>query len=407
MFYQIIYVVDTRCVRSIAKLISFDKTFNLQNSEFFSNSLKKISDHAQGKARFLISTLIVFFIKILAVFFMYSRLSILGNFYTHWMAEWTEIQLIYDWLYLFCAWDTGFYVQIAMNWYFHPAYAFFPAYPSLIRIFSYAIGDEWLSATLLSFVLGIGCIPTFQILAEEYHTKKNAFISTMLMAFFPYIFLFTTIAYTESLFLLTTILSWYLYKKEKLIQSSIAVAIASLTKLYGLFIIIPIFIDILHNRTFRKIPYYSFPILTFFSWLFYLFKTTGDWMIFMRSQSYWINLGMEFNWINSYLKPILSFNIWQIPKPDYMLIAFVAFLGYLIFNTLRLDSKLGIYSIFMYFSLLFFGNFYSMPRFFSFIFPIWLNSKLKNLFVLFIILPFFILISLLIWQHFLLGQWIA
>ena len=229
----------------------------------------------------------------------------------------------------------------------------------------------------------------------------------MLMAFFPFIFLFTTVAYTESLFLLTTILSWYLYKKEKLIQSSIAVAIASLTKIYGLFIIIPIFVDILHNRTFRKIPYYSFPIIAFFSWSFYLFKTTGDWMIFMRSQSYWVNLGVGFNWINSYLKPILDFNIWQIPKPDYMLIAFVAFLGYLIFNTLRLDFKLGIYSIFMYFSLLLFGNFLSMPRFFSFIFPIWLNSKLNNLFVLFIILPFFILISLLIWYHFLLGQWIA
>lgn len=394
-------------MRSITKLISFDKTSHLQVSEFFSYSLKKISKHVQGKARFLISTLIVLFIKILASFFMYSRLSILGNFHTHWMTQWTGTQLIYDWLYLFCAWDTGFYVQIAKNWYFHPAYAFFPAYPSLIKILSYAIGDEWVSATLLSFFLGIVCIPAFQILAEEYHTKKNAFISTMLMAFFPYIFLFTTIAYTESLFLLTTILSWYLYKKEKLIQSSIAVAIASLTKLYGLFIIIPIFIDILHNRTFRKIPYYSFPLITFFSWLFYLFKTTGDWMIFMKSQSYWINLGMEFNWINSYLKPILSFDVWQIQKPDYMLIAFVAFLGYLVFNTLRLDFKLGIYSIFMYFSLLLFGNFHSMPRFFSFIFPIWLDSKLKNLFILFIIVPFFILISLLIWHHFLLGQWIA
>ncbi len=405
MYNQSLYAIDLRCVISESKFIR--RKYDLRDFKF-ATIMNKISDIAESKARFAISTLIVFSIKIASSIFMYSRLSILGNFNTHWMAEWGKIRLPYDWIYLFCAWDTGFYAQIARNWYFYPAYAFFPVYPSLIRILSFITKfHELLSATILSFIFGIACIPAFQILAEEYCNKNRAFVSTMTMAFFPYIFLFTTVAYTESLFLLSTIMTWYFYKKGKLIHSSLIACVSALTKIYGVFILFPILIDIIYNRGFRKILYFSLPVISLLSWLIYLFRTTGDWLIFMSSQSYWINLGMEFNWMRNYLQPLFSYNIWQIPQSDYMIIAFIAIFGYMIFDSFSLDFKLGAYSTFMYLSLLFFGNFHSMPRFFSFIFPVWLNSKLKNPLVLLIMIPFFILISLLMWYHFLLGQWVA
>jgi len=354
-----------------------------------------------GKVRFLLSVLIVLSAKIVVAIFIYYRLSILGDFHTQWMSEWSDVGPKQDWLYLFSAWDTGFYVQIAENWYFHPAYAFFPAYPSVIKIFSFVIKDSWLSAFILSFGLGLACVPAFQALAEEYLSKTGAFVSTMTMAFFPYVFLFSTVAYTESLFLLSTICSWYFYKKNKLIRASFAACIASLTKMYGVFIIIPVIVDIIYRRNFRKTAYMSFPVFVLFGWLLYLFNTTGDWLIFMSSQSYWIELGMEFNWIQSYLMPLLDFNIWMIPQSHYLLIAFLAIFGYLIFDTFSIDWRLGIYALTMYFSLLLFSNFMSLPRFFSFIFPIWLNPRLRNPLLLLLVIPFFTIISLLIWHHFL------
>ena len=361
----------------------------------------------QSKARFMFSILVVLSAKIISSFFIYQRLSVLGSFHTQWMSEWAEIGPKYDWLYLFCAWDTGFFVGIAENWYSYPAYAFFPAYPSIVRILTLIIRDSWFSAFIVSFGIGIACVPAFQALAEEYHSKTGAFVSTMVMAFFPYVFLFTSIAYTESLFLLSSISSWYFYKKGKLIHSSLAACVASLTKIYGIFIIIPIFIDIIYNRNFKKMLYSLLPIFSLLSWFLYLFRTTGDWLIFMSSQTYWIELGMKFNWIQSYLLPLLDFDIWKIPQSHYLLIAFIAFFAYLIFDTLSLDWRLGAYALTMYFSLLIFSNFVSLPRFFSFIFPIWLNTRLKKPLILVLVLPFFTLISLLIWYHFLLGEWIA
>ncbi len=361
----------------------------------------------RGKARFIFSIIIVLSAKILSSIFMHHRLSTLGSFFTQWMSAWPARALSYDWLYLYCAWDTGFYVQIAENWYSYPAYAFFPAYPSIVRILSFMLRDSWLSAFIVSFGLGIACVPVFQALAEEYCSRTVAFTSTMIMAFFPYIFLFTTIAYTESLFLLSSILTWYFYKKGKLIQASLAACIASLTKMYGIFIIIPIFVDIIYNRRFKRTLYLSFPIFALLAWLFYLFSTTGDWLIFMSSQSYWIERGMKLSWIQAYLVPLLDFKIWKIPQSHYLLIALITFFAYPIFTTLGLDWRLGAYSLTMYFSLLFFSNFISLPRFFSFVFPIWLNSKFKNPLILVLVIPFFTIISLLIWYHFLLGEWIA
>ena len=232
-------------------------------------------------------------------------------------------------------------------------------------------------------------------------------MSTMIMAFFPYVFLFTTIAYAESLFLLSSLSTWYFYKKGKAIQWSIAACMASLTKIYGIFIIIPIFVDIIYNRNFKKALYLLPPVLSLFAWLLYLFKSTGDWLIFMTSQAYWIELGMKFNWIQSYLLPLLDFDIWKIPQSHFLLIAFIAFFGYLILDTMSLDWRLGVYALTMYFSLLFFSNFVSLPRFFPFIFPIWLNIRLRKPLILVLVVPFFTLISLLIWYHFLLGEWIA
>ncbi|MEM3430693.1 MAG: hypothetical protein QXN20_07350, partial [Candidatus Bathyarchaeia archaeon] len=87
--------------------------------------------------------------------------------------------------------------------------------------------------------------------------------------------------------------------------------------------------------------------------------------------------------------------------------ALIIFFAYLVFCTFKIDSKLGVYSLVLFLGLLYFSNFISMPRFFSFIFPVWLTAKIKNILALTVAVAFFILNSLLLWYQFLMAVWVS
>jgi len=127
--------------------------------------------------------------------------------------EWGISKL--DWPLLFHGWDSAWYIKIAKTGYSYPAYAFLPAYPFMIRIAYLLIGDWILSSFIVSFLLGVAAVPMFQLLAENYMSKDQAAIVTLVFALFPPVFFFTSIAYTESLFLVATIGTWlFLFKEE-------------------------------------------------------------------------------------------------------------------------------------------------------------------------------------------------
>lgn len=361
----------------------------------------------QGRLRYLLPILIVVLLKLSASFFMYRRLSVLGSFYTPWMSDWGKSGPSQSWLYLFNAQDSGFYVALARGWYEYPMYVFFPAYPVLFKILGLALGDLWLSAFVVSFVLGLASLPLFQAVAEDYMPRSEAAGSTLLAATFPYIFLFTTVSYTESLFLFATLATWYLYVKGRIVPSVLAATLATLTKTYGVAIVIPVGIGLLAKRKFRQLPLLVVPIAALLAWIYYIYLRTGDPFVFSTQQSYWMRLGVEFGWYQHYIKPLLDFKVWEFPAFNYLLVGLVIFFGYLVFCAFRIDAKLGVYSLSVFLPLLYMGSFISLPRFFSFIFPVWLVVRIRNLPLLIVAVGFFLLNSLLLWYQFILGTWVA
>ena len=368
---------------------------------------EKATEIFSGKIRLVLPVLIVLILKILASILVYRRLSVLGNFFTPWMENWGKGGPTQQWLYLFSAQDTGFYVTLATGWYEYPMYVFFPAYPVLCKLIGITIGDFWLAAFIISFCFGLASLPLLQLLAEHYMSKTEAAASTLLAATFPYVFLFTTISYTESLFLFTTIASWYLQIKERYVPSALSAVIATLTKTYGVAIVIPIAIDLFAKKKFKQLILLAAPISALLAWMYYLYLRTGDPFAFSTQQSYWMKMGVEFGWVQRYIIPFLSFNVLAFPKFDFLLVALILFVGYLIFCVARIDPKLGVYSLTMFLPLLYFSNFISLPRFFSFIFPIWLVVRIRNIPILIVGLTFFLLNSLLVWYQFILGVWVA
>lgn len=182
-----------------------------------------------GGARYLITLAIVASLKALGALWVHSELS-RGErgFWTPWMAAWGAEGPSARWLYLFLAWDTGWYVKMARTLALYPDRPFFPAYPWLIRALSGILGDYWLSACAISFGLGMACAPVYQALAERYMAKEEAFGSALLFALFPFTFLFTAISYAEPLFLLATLASWHLNLSGRF---SLSLALASLAAL--------------------------------------------------------------------------------------------------------------------------------------------------------------------------------
>jgi Gpi18-like mannosyltransferase len=360
-----------------------------------------------SRIRFIIPVLTVLSLKVLCSIFLYHRLSILGSFFTPWMEAWGTSGPTHAWLYLFNAQDSGFYVALARVWYAYPMYVFFPAYPVLIIAAGALTGDVWLSAFIISFTLGLATFPLLQSVAEQYMTRPEAAGSTLLAATFPYVFVFTTVSYTESLFLFSTLAAWLLYLKKRLTTSALAATVATLTKTYGVAIVIPIAAGLMAERKVKQLPKLAIPVLSLLGWIYYLYMSTGDPFVFSTQQSYWKAQGVGFGWFQVYLKPLLDFNVWKPAEFNYLLVALIIFFGYMAFTVFSVDSRLGLYSLSVFLPLLYMGNFISLPRFFAFIFPVWLVVKPRNLPALLATVAFFITTSLLVWYQFIIGTWVA
>jgi len=135
---------------------------------------------------------------------------------------------------LFFAHDSGYYVDIAESWYppyLAPVWHVFPLYPSMIRVAHLLGVDVSVSAVVIAVGCGLISVPIFQIIVEHYFSKRYAMIATLLYFLLPPVFVFTGVAYSESLFLLFTLLAWYCHLRGHEERSLIAAVLGSVARL--------------------------------------------------------------------------------------------------------------------------------------------------------------------------------
>jgi hypothetical protein len=218
----------------------------------------------------------------------------------------------------------------------------------------------------------------------------------LVFGFFPYVFLFTTVAYTESLFIFFTLASWLLYTRGNHLSSSLACTVATLTKIYGIVAIVPIFADLIVKREHKKMPFITLPFIALAAWSIYRFLGTGYWIAPPTAQSPWTIYGLSFDWIRFALLPVNQ----AISGDALVTVGFVVLIAVLTTSAYYLDWRLGAYSIIMLVLLLAFGTIQSLPRFISFIYPAWLIPRFRNLIPLIILLTLFAVIDLKLWHTF-------
>lgn len=192
----------------------------------------------------------------------------------------------------FNLYDASAYTSIAKLGYFTESYyAFFPLFPALIKILNYVKIPYELGGIIIS---NVSLLITLFVLNNLLKDNKNKNKSLYFLTISP-IIAYTTIAYTESLYLLLTILAFYNYKKNKYITSSIFTGLSMLTRNGGIILWGAIGLDMLY-RLFKKKDIKLKNIILFglislaigIIYPIFLYIKTNDFLMFATAQEkYW------------------------------------------------------------------------------------------------------------------------
>lgn len=165
---------------------------------------------------------------------------------------------------LHARWDSLFYIDIARNGYYLPSdntppnVVFFPLYPFLIFVVAaFTGGDVLLAGWLVSILALAGAVVVFYKLLREFHPTIDPEKPILYLLIFPTAFFFNTV-YTESLYLLLSLLTFYYALKGRFASAGIVGLLAALTRVTGVLLFIPIVWEFLRQRGPRNIVSLSF-----------------------------------------------------------------------------------------------------------------------------------------------------
>ncbi|MBL7159707.1 hypothetical protein ISS85_04475 [Candidatus Microgenomates bacterium] len=328
--------------------------------------------------------------------------------------------------------DGVHYLSIAKNGYYQFQQAFFPLYPLLIRFLGKLLGGNLvLAGMLISNLSLLGALFLFWKLLETRQIKdKTKKWVIVFFLFFPTSFFFGSL-YTESLFLVFVLGTFLASKEEKWWLAGILGALASATKLIGIFLL-PALLwkwreqnkqnknqrlkiwnlefgiwDLFRNwkLEIRNLSAILLVFLGLLTYMFYLGKTVGDPLFFIHAQP---AFGAERSGGQIILLPQVYWRYFKIfiTVSWYNYDFWIALLEFVVFNFVLLLLWLGwrrkLPKSWLLFSLLVIlgptltGSLSSMPRYVLIAFPIFIvmaGFNKMSKYLLFII--YYLLFSLL------------
>lgn len=182
--------------------------------------------------------------------------------------------------------DGVHYLNIARFGYSMYEQAFFPLYPLLIAISSKFMGNHLLAGLILSNISLLLGIYFLCLLLKNYLSPDKVFWIVVFLLSFPTSFFFGAV-YTESLFLFLSLAYLYFLKKGNIPLAFIFGTASSLTRLSGIFLVIPALVIIIKEKKLLKLKRFVFILLSppigLLIYCIYLFKTTGDPLFFYHS----------------------------------------------------------------------------------------------------------------------------
>ena len=209
-------------------------------------------------------------------------------------ARWDDTSLTHDlgaFTDVWARWDSVWFLRIAEHGYVSPVHAdaaFYPLYPTLIAGLGFVLGDHYvLAGVLISLAASLGAFLLLHRLAEERLGAEGARRAVLYLAVFP-MSLFLIAVYTESLFLLLTILAFLAAERGKWLGAWTATALAIITRAVGLALVPALLVIAWRSRDRRRaIAGILLPAAVFALYPVYLDWRTGDGWSFLHSQGLW------------------------------------------------------------------------------------------------------------------------
>lgn len=291
---------------------------------------------------------------------------------------------------LFWSWgnfDGVHYLTIAQKGYIAQfTQAFFPGYPLFINLVTKILGNYLFSGLVISHIFFIISLILFYKLIRLDRGNTTAKNSILYLFLFPTAFFFVSL-YSESFFLALVLGAFYAARRRKWWLAGILGAIASVTRVFGIFLLPALLVEWFANRGKKNV--YSpvqllfsiLPILLIASgliaYMLYLNKHFSDPLMFLHSQP-------AFGAQRSADKVILLYQVFF----RYLKMLLTVDFGSLLFYTVLSEASSGF--VFLILSLLAFkytrpsyalfgilsyvaptltGTFSSMPRYVAILFP--------------------------------------
>lgn len=186
-------------------------------------------------------------------------------------------------LIAFANYDGAHYLRLAHDGYQNFEQSFFPLFPLIISFLAKFSGLYFLPGFFLANIcFGLGFY-IFQKYLKLFLKKETIIWTLLFLLVFPTSFFFNAV-YTEGLFFLLVLSSFYFMKTKKYLLVVLVSFLAGLTRLVGVFLVIPLIISLIaENRQFLTRTIYRHPfwiliiispilgLLTYMAYLYFFF----------------------------------------------------------------------------------------------------------------------------------------
>ncbi len=194
----------------------------------------------------------------------------------------------------FTGWDGAWYQAAAEDGWPHTVphgastLAFFPGFPTAIRVVHAVLPLTWMRAELLAAAITeLTMVLAFWILATDVWDKSAADRSTLVLCFLPGAFIFS-LGYSEPLFLTFACLCLLLLRRRSWILAGVAAALAGATRSDGVALIAccawASWIAVRERREWRSSVAVLVSPLGIVGWFAYLRATTGSWTAWFHAE---------------------------------------------------------------------------------------------------------------------------
>lgn len=284
--------------------------------------------------------------------------------------------------------DASSYLLIAKQGYLQTRLslpAFFPLYPLLINIFSWPLRiflstdlSIILAGTLINIVsLSIALSILSRLINLDYTNSVTKYAKLILLLF-PFSFFFLSF-YTESLFLLLIVSSFYAARKNRWLLACVIAGLASAVRLPGLILIPTLIIEFLNqsNFSFKKAcPRVLWILLAPLGAIIYFaylnFYAGGISKYFEAYKICWPDRKFTVNFLSSIYNPVFDLLKYHSIRPNDVLgLATIMIVGFTIYLFYKYKVRLSyaVFSIMSFLLPLFTGTLESVGRYYMVVFP--------------------------------------